>query len=130
MKTRLTILALVSVLSLAAGGCFLWPWHHEKSPQQQYAEALMRGNSMEASHLWLTMSPEDRIKFARGQGFTGYGQNSKDDVKRQVLNHYENEMKGPRTAEEREEQIPTPLGASLQQLPSESGSSAPSSSDQ
>ena len=130
MKTRLTILALASALSLAASGCFLWPWHHEKSPQQQYAEALMRGNSMEASHLWLTMSPQDRINFARGQGFTGYDQNSKDDVKRRVMNHYEDEMKGPSTAEQMEEQMPTPLGASLQQLPSESGSSGSGSSDQ
>jgi hypothetical protein len=127
MKTRLSILALVSVLSLSAAGCFLWPWHHDKSPQQQYAEALMRGNSMEASHLWLTMSPEDRIKFARGEGFSG-DKNSQDEVKRQVLNHYEDQMKGPSNAEEMEEQIPTPLGASLQQLPSQS--SAPSSSDQ
>jgi hypothetical protein len=120
---RFMVLAAACVVSLAASGCFLWPWHHdEKSPQQQYAEALMRGNSMQASHLWLTMSPEDRIKFARGQGFTGYDDKSKDEVKRQVLNHYENEMKGPSTAEEMEEQIPTPLGSSLQQLPSQSGS--------
>ena len=28
----------------------------------------MRGNSMQASQLWLHMSPDDRMKFARGEG--------------------------------------------------------------
>ncbi len=28
----------------------------------------MRGNSMQASQLWLNMSPDDRMKFARGEG--------------------------------------------------------------
>lgn len=115
MKTRLTILALSSVLSLAASGCFLW--HHDKPPQQQYAEALMRGNSMQASQLWLNMSAEDRMKFARGEGIAP--DQSKSDAKQQIMNHFEDEMQGgPSTAEEMEKSIPTPLGASLQELPS------------
>ena len=51
------------MLLSATSGCFLC---HKESPQQKYTEALMRGNSMQASQMWLNMSPEDRMKFARG----------------------------------------------------------------
>ena len=65
MTTRLSIVLLTMVLS-AASGCSLF---HKKSPQQEYTEAMMRGNAMQASQIWLNMSPDDRMKFARGQGF-------------------------------------------------------------
>jgi len=38
------------------------------------------------------------------------------------MSHYEDEMKGGHDSEQHEEQIPTPLGASLQQIPSAGGS--------
>jgi len=121
MTTRSSILLLMIVLS-AASGCFLF---HKKSPQQEYTEALMRGNSMQASQVWLNMSPEDRMKFARGEGFQP-GESTKKDVQQMMMNHYENQSgEGPSTAEQMEEQMQTPLGASLKDLPAASGSSSP-----
>ncbi len=122
MTTRSSILLLTLVLS-AASGCFLF---HKKSLQQEYTEALMRGNSMQASQVWLNMSPEDRMKFARGEGFQP-DESTKKDVQHMMMNHYENQSgEGPSTAEQMEEQMPTPLGASLKDLPAASGSSSPS----
>jgi len=72
----------VIVLSTASG-CFLF---HKKSPQQQYTEALMRGNSMQASQLWLNMSPDDRMKFARGEGFKA-DESTKKDVQQMMMRH-------------------------------------------
>jgi hypothetical protein len=42
--------------------------HEAKTPQQQFLEALKRGNSAQASQIWLQMDPEERVKFERGQG--------------------------------------------------------------
>ena len=113
MTPRPSALLLAIVLS-AASGCFLF---HKKSPQQEYTEALMRGNSMQASQLWLNMSPDDRMKFARGEGFTP-DDSTKKDVQQMMMNHYENQSgEGPSTAEQMEEQMPTSLGTSLKQLP-------------
>jgi len=106
-----------------ASGCFLF---HKKSPQQEYTEALMRGNSMQASQVWLNMSPDDRMKFARGEGFQPNA-STKKDVQQMMMNHYEKQSgEGAGTAEQTEEQMPTPLGASLKDLPTASDSSAPS----
>jgi hypothetical protein len=106
----------------ATSGCFLF---HSKSPQQQYTEALMHGNSMQASQVWLHMSPDDRMKFARGEGFQP-DESSKKDVQQMMMKHQENEAsEGPSTAEQMEEQMPTPLGASLKDLPVAAGSSSP-----
>jgi hypothetical protein len=122
MTTRSSILLLTIVLS-AASGCSLF---HKKSPQQQYTEALMRGNSMQASQVWLNMSPEDRMKFARGEGFQPDESTQKKDVQQMMMNHYANQSgEGPGTAEQMEQQIPTPLGASLKDLPAASRSSSP-----
>jgi hypothetical protein len=75
----------------------------------------MRGNSMQASQLWLNMSPDDRMKFARGEGFHA-DQSTKKDVQQMMVNHYADKS-GAETGEQMQEQMPTPLGASLQELP-------------
>lgn len=56
-------MALVIALGAALGGC-----SHQVTPQQQFLEALKRGNSAQASQIWLHMNPEERVKFERGQG--------------------------------------------------------------
>jgi redox-sensitive bicupin YhaK (pirin superfamily) len=121
MKTRLTISAVLGLMAIAASGCW-----YKKSSQQQYTEALMRGNSMQASQVWLNMSQEDRMKFARGEGIKPDDSSGKDE--QQIMNHYRDEMgeEGPSTAEEMEQQMSTPLGSSLRQLPGVSGTSSPS----
>jgi hypothetical protein len=111
------------ILSAAASGCFLF---HKKSPQQEYTEALMHGNSMQASQVWLNMSPDDRMKFARGDGFQPDQATEKKDVQQMMMQHYGNQSgEGRRTTQQPEEQMPTPLGASLKDLPGASESPSP-----
>lgn len=87
----------------------------------------MRGNSMQAGQMWLHMSPEDRMKFARGEGFQPDQSAQKKDVQQMLMNHYANQSgAAPSNEEQMEEQMPTPLGASLKDLPGVSGSSSPS----
>jgi hypothetical protein len=115
---------LLLTIVVSASGCFLF---HKKSPQQEYTEALMRGNSMQASQVWLHMSPDDRMKFARGQGFQP-DDSYKKDVQHQIMNHYQDKAGGGSDNDEQvQQQIPTPLGASLKDLPA--ASEAPSPAD-
>ncbi len=121
MTPRTSTLALAIVLS-AASACSLFD---KKSPQQEYTEALMRGNSMQASQVWLNMSPEDRMKFARGEGFKPDDQSAKKDVQRMMMNHYGGQSgEGSNGGEQLQEQVPTPLGASLRDLPAAAESSS------
>ena len=85
----------------------------------------MRGNSMEASQVWLHMSPDDRMKFARGEGIKPDKQSTQKDVQQMLMNHANESGEGSGSGEHMEEQMPTPLGASLKDLPAASGSSAP-----
>ncbi len=118
-------IAIAIAVAIFAAGC--WPWHHGKSPQQQYAEALMHGNAMAASQIWLNMSPEDRVKFTRGEGISPDPAEA-ENAKRQILQHYQSEMEegeGTAASAPMEQNIPTPLGQALQSLPEVSGSSPP-----
>jgi len=55
-------------LILALSGCSLFGGG--PTPQQQFLDALNRGNSAQASQIWLGMTPDDRDKFRRGEGMT------------------------------------------------------------
>jgi redox-sensitive bicupin YhaK (pirin superfamily) len=113
--------ALTLILA-AASGC---SYFHKESPQQQYTEALMRGNGMQASQIWLNMSADARMKFARGEGVTPDQESTKKNIDQMMTNHKNQSGEGPSNAEEIEEQMPTPLGASIRDLPAASQSSAP-----
>jgi hypothetical protein len=44
--------------------------HRDKpSPQQQFLEALKRGDSVHASRVWLRMDADDRANLSHGIGF-------------------------------------------------------------
>jgi hypothetical protein len=53
-------------MAVSLAGCGLF--HHAETPQQQFTEALERGNSPQASYIWNNMSAEDRVRFSRGEG--------------------------------------------------------------
>ncbi len=114
MKPPVRII-IAAAACIAAAGC--WPWHKTETPQQQFIEALNRGQSAQASQIWLRMSPEDKIKFAHGQGMAPG--TSPEDVKKLVLQHYENQTEGaPGGGEETVESLGTNVGgAGLQNLP-------------
>jgi hypothetical protein len=112
--------------SLALAGC--WPFGHSgPTPQQQYLDALNHGHSAEASQIWLNMSAEDRAKWARSEGVAP--QVSPDEIKKQVMQHYQDEVGTEQEGDSGVTQIVPAGGASLQNLPSIAGpaNSAPSS---
>jgi hypothetical protein len=100
------------VAALAISGC--WPWHKSESPQQQYAEALMRGNSMQASNIWLNMSPEDRMKFIRGDGIN-QGDAAEKAAKQEIQQHQNDQpdQDSDESDDTAQRTVPTPFGASL-----------------
>ncbi|MHB8381007.1 MAG: hypothetical protein ACYDC3_01525 [Candidatus Binataceae bacterium] len=101
--------------SLAVAGC--WPFGHSgPTPQQQYLDALNHGHSAEASQIWLTMSPEDRAKWARSEGVAP--QVSPDEIKKQVMQHYQNEAGSEQEGDSGVTRIVPAGGAGLQNLPS------------
>lgn len=80
---------------------------------------------MQASQLWLAMSPEDKMKFAHGEGIAP-DSSAQDEVKQQLTNHSRDQIEsGSGSSDQIQQNIPTPLGASLQSLPGLSGSSSP-----
>src|SRR5216684_2995750 len=44
-------------------------WLSSSSPQQQFLEALKRGDSIQASRIWLHMDADDRANLSHGAGF-------------------------------------------------------------
>ena len=86
---------------------------------------------MQASQVWLNMSPEDRMKFARGEGFKPDDPSTKKDIQRMMMNHYaEQSGEGSNSSQQVQEQIRTPLGASLRDLPAAAESSATGNQEQ
>jgi hypothetical protein len=81
---------LVCILGgLSVTGCSLF--HHGDVPQQQFLEALNRGNGAQATQIWLHMSAKDRAKLSHSVGVTPHF--SKDELQAQVLKHQEQEAK-------------------------------------
>src|ERR1700674_3448240 len=68
---------------IAFSGC--WPLNRTP-PQQEYFNALKIGNSAQASQLWLQMTPDQRAKFERGEGFRPSV--SPKDVQQTIDEHY------------------------------------------
>jgi len=93
--------------AIVLGGCSSTP------PQQEYFEALKRGNSAQASQLWLQMTPDQRTQFERGQGIRPSV--SHGDVQQAIDEHY-SEQDGDTSAPKQVELAPP--GGGLQDLPS------------
>lgn len=117
LSIRAAILHVIAALAcaLALAGC--WPFGHSgPTPQQQYLDALNHGHSAEASQLWLNMSPDDREKWARSEGVSP--QVSPDEIKKQVMQHYQDEAGSEQEGDSGVTQIVPAGGAGLQNLPS------------
>src|SRR5207249_12202120 len=82
-----------------------------ETPQQQYLEALSRGNGPEASQIWLNMTPEQKQAFRNGQGM--HPMQSKEEIEQQVL------RKAQEQGEDEESETPSVSdgGGSLLDLP-------------
>ncbi|MGA7869591.1 MAG: hypothetical protein WCA22_01705 [Candidatus Binatus sp.] len=110
-KIKRAIVTSMTACAIALAGC----WHQE-TQQQKFVEAMNHGNSAQASQIWLHMDAKSRQDFAHNQGMQP--NMSPDDVKKQVTQHYQDEMGGNEDSGEAVEK-PTPnvhLGG-LESLP-------------
>jgi outer membrane murein-binding lipoprotein Lpp len=62
---------------------------HE-TQQQKFVDAMSHGNSAQASQIWLHMDAKSRADFSHSEGMQPNA--SPDDVKKQVMQHYQDEM--------------------------------------
>ena len=60
------VVAIVLASMIGIGGC---SWFGP-TPQQQFIEALNRGDGPRANEIWNKMSAKDRLRWHRGQGIT------------------------------------------------------------
>jgi hypothetical protein len=81
--TRMVAAAMLCLLGLSAQGC------HGDSSQQQFMNALNRGNGAQASQLWLKMSAKDRSNLSHNIGLKPNV--DKDDIGRALLKHQQQE---------------------------------------
>lgn len=70
-------------IAVCIAGCSLF--HHGDPPQQQFLDALGRGNGPEANQIWLNMSAEDRANLAHSTGITP--QSSPAQIQAQLMRH-------------------------------------------
>ncbi len=98
-----------------AGSAGCWPFGHRgPTPQQQLYNALNRGDSAQASQIWLGMSDDDRAKWIRGEGFAM--QAPSDELKKQIAQHYRQGAVSSDTPGTIVVPNPAAGGAGLQQL--------------
>jgi hypothetical protein len=76
------------VLSIAACAIALAGCSHE-TQQQKFMDAMSHGNSAQASQIWLHMDASSRADFSHNEGMQP--NTSPDDVKKQVMQHYQDE---------------------------------------
>jgi hypothetical protein len=80
---RMVAAAMICLLGLSAQGC------HGDSSQQQFMNALNRGNGAQASQLWLNMSAKDRSNLSHNVGFKNTV--NKGDIEKALLKHQQEE---------------------------------------
>ncbi len=76
------------VFSIAACAIVLAGCSHE-TQQQKFMDAMSHGNSAQASQIWLHMDAKSRADFSHSEGMQP--NTSPDDVKKQVMQHYQDE---------------------------------------
>jgi hypothetical protein len=108
IKRRIGLLIGMSAIVLA--GC-----SSQETQQQKFIEAMNHGNGAQASQLWLTMDAKSRADFSHGQGIQP--DLSADDVKKQVMQHYQDERNGNNGDESVERPAPYVHLGGLQSLP-------------
>jgi hypothetical protein len=100
-KIKRAIALSVAACGLALAGC----WHKE-TQQQKFMDAMNHGNGAQANQIWLHMDPESRADFSHSQGMQPNV--SPDEVKKQVMQHYQNEMGGGENGDHNGESVENP----------------------
>ncbi len=103
------------VLSIATCAIVLAGCSHE-TQQQKFVDAMSHGNSAQASQIWLHMDAKSRADFSHNEGMQP--NTSPDDVKKQVMEHYQDEMgKEDESGETVEKPTPNVHLGGLESLP-------------
>ena len=108
-NTKRAIVLISAACAIAFAGC------HSETQQQKFIDAMNRGNGAQANQIWLNMSAKDREKFSHGQGMQP--DVSGDDVKKQIMQHYQDEMRANGGDESVERPTPNVHLGGLQSLP-------------
>lgn len=110
-KIQRAFVCSIAACAIALMGC----WSHE-TQQQKFVNAMSHGNSAQASQIWLHMDAKSRADFSHNEGMQP--NTSPDDVKKQVMQHYQDKIGGEKESDETIDK-PTPnvhLGG-LESLP-------------
>jgi hypothetical protein len=91
IKRALTLIFATCAIVLM--GC----WSHE-TQQQKFMDAMNHGNSAQANQIWLKMDAKSRADFSHNQGMSPNV--SPDDVKKQVMQHYQDKIGGNEDSDE------------------------------
>ena len=76
----------VFAFSVVACGIALAGCSHQ-TQQQKFVDAMNHGNGAQANQIWLHMDARSRADFSHSQGMQP--ETSPDDVKKQVMQHYQ-----------------------------------------
>jgi hypothetical protein len=111
-KIKRAITLTLAVGTFALAGC----WSHE-TQQQKFVDAMNHGNAAQANQIWLHMNAKSRADFSHGEGMQP--DTSPDDVKKQVMQHYQDKLGSDEENSDETIEKPTPnvhLGG-LESLP-------------
>ena len=80
----------VLAFSIVACGIALAGCSSHETQQQKFIEAMNHGNAAKANQIWLHMDAGSRADFSHSQGMQPEA--SPDDLKKQVMKHYQDKM--------------------------------------
>jgi hypothetical protein len=101
-NVALKLVAVAAALALAIPACSMLH-RREPSRQQQFLEALKRGDSVQASRVWLRMDADDRANLSHGAGFKP--DLTPGDVQAAILKHEKEEDEKAGGSESRPDEI-------------------------
>ena len=111
-KIKCALTLTLAMCTFALAGC----WSHE-TQQQKFVDAMNHGNAAQANQIWLHMNAKSRADFSHGEGIKP--DTSPDDVKKQVMQHYQDKLGSDEENSDETIEKPTPnvhLGG-LESLP-------------
>ena len=113
MPAKIQRVFVFSILAcgIALAGC------SRQTQQQKFVDAMNHGNAAQANQIWLHMDADSRADFSHSQGMTP--DTSQDDVKKQVMQHYQDKLgsEGEDTDETIEKPTPNVHLGGLESLP-------------
>ena len=110
-KIKRAFVLSITTCAIALAGC------SRQTQQQKFVDAMNHGNAAQANQIWLHMDAESRADFSHSQGMTP--ETYPDDVKKQVMQHYQDKLgsEGENSDETIEKPTPNVHLGGLESLP-------------